>query len=91
MTYEEEFGAAVKAALTAAGYDDTMYPTGGNVVAWHKRLDANRYTLVTAYEGQAFADPSEPVWTLGVYSDDGDGDLLAIDVTLAEAVATKVG
>lgn len=87
QTFEQEFGAAIKSALAAAGYDDTMFPTGGNIVAWHKRIDATRYALITAYEGQAFADPADTVWTTGVYSDDGDGDLLAVDVTLADAIA----
>jgi hypothetical protein len=79
------------AIMALGGYVEHM---GGGTSAWWFNLDAvdgidapaRFYALVTFYEGDHEGDPDQPHWMAGLYKDDGDQQLCADNLTLAQAL-----
>lgn len=62
MTYEQEFGPKIRAAMNAAGFLPTRM--GGNVAAWLRTLPSGATLTICAYDGQLYAEPDSAVWAI---------------------------
>ncbi|MFN3612628.1 hypothetical protein [Tepidimonas sp.] len=88
MTYEQEYGTAIKTLLADYGFKPVSM--GGNIIVWEKVLEGGTHCHVFAYKGQLYAEPCEPVW-YAVWHDPNGNEIFggAADVTLAEALNTN--
>jgi len=68
--------------------------TGGGCWAWHKRLNANEYLLITFDECTlgSWAERETPNWTVGRYleNEQDQGWICATDLTLAKAFEAQL-